>query len=44
MWLVELNIAGFRIRRRVDRRRHLFTPDPRLLMPREFPIRPTRVA
>ncbi len=26
MWIVELNIAGIRIRRRADKRRHLLGP------------------
>lgn len=39
MWVVELNIGGWRIRRWADKRRHLLAPDPRSFMPRELPVR-----
>lgn len=42
MWIVELNIAGCRIRRRADKRRHLLAPDPRSFVRRELSA-PARV-
>ncbi len=44
MWVVELNILGFRLRRWTEKRRHLLAPDPRSFAPRETPLRPTQVA
>lgn len=46
MWFVELNIAGCRIRRWADRRRHLLAPDPRSFVAREleWPLRPSALA
>ena len=36
MWLVEFNIAGCRISRWAEKRRHLIAPDPRSFTPREL--------
>lgn len=45
MWVVELNFAGYRIRRWAEKRRHLIAPDPRSFAPREFePVGFTRAA
>lgn len=33
MWVVELNIGSWRIRRRAHKRRHLLAPDPRSFAP-----------
>ncbi len=41
MWIVELNIAGIRINRRADKRRHLLGPG--LLSPRAI-LRPSGAA
>jgi len=45
MWMVELNIAGCRIRRWADRRRHLLAPVPRSFVAPElrWPLRPAAV-
>lgn len=37
MWVVELNIAGCRIRRWADKRRYLLAPDPRSFIRRGLP-------
>lgn len=44
MWVVELNFLGCRIRRWVDKRRHLLAPDPRSFAPRELPVGTSPVA
>ena len=36
MWLVECNVAGYRISRWAEKRRHLIAPDPRSFIPREL--------
>ena len=41
MWDVEMNIAGFRIRRRVQRRRHLLRVDPMALVSPDLRVRPS---
>ncbi|MGI9124758.1 MAG: hypothetical protein ACR2JM_08395 [Mycobacterium sp.] len=41
MWVVEMNIAGIKIRRRARKRRHLL--GPAFMAPRDL-VRPTSVA
>lgn len=38
-WIVEVNIAGFRIMRHATRRRHLLTVNHQLFTPRPLPLR-----
>ena len=41
MWAVEMNIAGFRIRRRAQKRRHLLSVDPMALTSPDLRVRPS---
>jgi hypothetical protein len=44
MWVVEMNIAGFRIRRRLQRRRHLLGVNPTALASPDLRVRPSGAA
>ena len=45
MWVVELNLPGYRIRRWAEKRRHLIAPNLRSFAPRVFqPVESTRAA
>jgi hypothetical protein len=40
-WVVEVNIAGFRILRSAEKRRHLLGINPRIVLPPQLPLRPS---